>query len=100
MILLVTLTVRRDAAELFRRFEQHAAQVMARHGGRIERTIIADHPESPALFKEVHLIRFPDPATFDRYRSDPALDAARPWRDSAVVATDVLIGIDGPDYNV
>ena len=37
MLLVVILTVRRARLDDFRRFESQAAQIMARHGGRIER---------------------------------------------------------------
>ena len=53
MTLVAILTVRREALERFRAFERHAATVMARHGGRIERTVVVSPEGSPDLVKEV-----------------------------------------------
>jgi uncharacterized protein (DUF1330 family) len=102
LILVVLLTLRRDEREAFQAFERAAAAVMARHGGAIERTVAAiDGPEGtdgPALEREVHLVRFPDAAAYAAYRSDPALQALAPLRERAIVATEILVGTDGPDY--
>ncbi len=71
MVLVVFLTVRRDALDSFRDFEHRAARVMARYGGAIERTVVLTtdaHPDAP--HREVHLVTFPDAAAFDAYRKD------------------------------
>lgn len=99
MTLVSVLTVRRDAIAAFRAFERHAAAVMADHGGRIERAVVVDpDPASPTL-REVHVVTFPDAAALAAYRADPRLAARAHLRDAAVTATEVLAGVDGPDYH-
>ena len=98
MLIVATLSVRRDQLVAFRRFEQSAAAIMARHGGAIERTVAVDDPAAEH-YREVHLVRFPDAAAFAAYRADPALAALVPLREQAVVATDLLIGEEGPSYH-
>jgi hypothetical protein len=46
LTLVAILTVRKAAANKFREFEQHAAQAMRAHGGRIERTIVGEDGDS------------------------------------------------------
>jgi uncharacterized protein (DUF1330 family) len=92
------LSVRRDALDRFRAFERHAAAVMARHGGRIERTVVVSAESAPGVVKEVHIVTFPDAAAFDAYRADPRRDELAHLRDASVVHTEVLVGEDGPDY--
>jgi hypothetical protein len=92
------LTVRREALDRFRAFERHAAAVMARHGGRIERTVVVSAEGSPDLVKEVHIVTFPDEQAFAAYRQDPGRGELAHLRDESVVHTEVLVGEDGPDY--
>jgi hypothetical protein len=96
MTLVVILTVRRKAADSFRAFERQAAAVMARHGGAIERTVVVNSDAD--LFKEVHIVTFPDAAARAAYRKDPELAALLPLREMSVISTEVLIGEDGPVY--
>jgi uncharacterized protein (DUF1330 family) len=98
MTLVVILTVRPEALAAFRAFEHAAARIMARHGGAIERavTIAPSRPGGP--LKEVHIVTFPSPEAFAAYRADPALKALAPQRDASILATEVLVGEDGPVY--
>ena len=100
MTLVVILTVRREALEAFRRFEQHAARAMADHGGRIERTVVVDMPESPALLKEIHVVTFPDAEAYRAYRADGRRGAVAHLREASVVHTEILSGEDGPSYSI
>ena len=99
MTLVATLRVRRDRLEDFRAFERHAAAVMADHGGRIERTVVAPIEDRADLLAEVHVVTFPGEAAFASYRADPRLRALAHLRDGAVVGSEVLIGEDGPSYS-
>jgi uncharacterized protein (DUF1330 family) len=99
MTLVAIMTVRKDAIDKFRSFESKAAAVMARHGGAIERTVVASLPDRPEMFKEVHLVTFPDAAAFEAYRQDQALAEIAHLRTESVVATEVVVGEDGPDYS-
>ena len=98
MTLVAILTVRRDALEQFRTFERRAAAVMRTHGGRFDRTVVVTPDPGPGLLREIHLVTFPDEPAFLAYRADPRLAELTHLRDASVVATDVLIGEDGPDY--
>lgn len=99
MTLVVTLTVRRDRLQDFRAFERHAAVVMAAHGGRIERTVVAPAEGRPELLIEVHVVTFPDDAAFAAYRADPRLREVTHLRDGSVVQTALVVGEDGPTYS-
>lgn len=97
--LVVTLTVRRDRLAEFRAFERRAAAVMADHGGRIERTVVAPVEGRADLLTEVHVVTFPGEPAFAAYRADPRLGEIAHLREAAVVATAILAGEDGPDYS-
>lgn len=98
MVIVVLLTVRREAIETFRDFEQRAARVMTRCGGAIERTVVlaTDKPDAP--HREVHLVTFPSAADFDDYRKDPTLLELAPLRAASVLETTMHIGEEGPAY--
>ncbi len=97
MLMVVTLTVRRDALDSFRTFEHEAARIMAKHGGSLERTVVlktrADEPH-----KEVHIVAFPSPDAYEAYRVSPELAAFMHLREVSVVKTDLAIGEPGPNY--
>lgn len=97
MTIVAILTVRRAGLEDFRRFERHAAEVMAAHGGRIERTVVVPG-DSPELVREIHVVTFPEAGAFRAYREDPRLGELAHLRAAAVVSTEVFVGEDGPDY--
>lgn len=98
IVIVATLTVRVSALAEFREFERHAARVMARHGGAIERTVFANVDAEPELAREVHFVTFPNAAAFARYRADPELEARATERERSVVKTELVLGVDGPDY--
>jgi hypothetical protein len=90
MTVVVILTVRQDALD--------AAAVMATHGGRIERTVVAA-ADAPDHVRELHVVTFPDEPAFRAYRADPRLAAAAHLRARSVVHTELLVGEDGPGYD-
>ena len=98
MTLVVTLAVRLDALDAFRAFERGAAALMARHGGRIERTVTGAADDTGVL-TEVHIVTFPHAEALAAYRADPGLRDIAHLREAAVVRTDILVGEDGPDYH-
>ena len=100
LTLLVTMTVRRDAAESFHAFESAAARIMAKYGGVIERTVVIDNEndDKSETFKEIHIVTFPSADAFARYRGDAELAQAAPLRQTSVIHTEILIGTDGPHY--
>lgn len=96
-VLVAVITIRAAELDAFRAFERHAAAVMARHGGRIERVVVI--PGDGETLREVHVVRFPDDAALRAYRADPDLGPAMGLRGRSVLATDLMLGEDGPDYS-
>lgn len=92
LVLVATLTVRREARSAYRQYEAAAVRIMSPHGGRIERVIELDGEESAETFREVHIVTFPDAAAFDAYRADPEITALAALRKSAIVSTEILRG--------
>ena len=99
MTRVVILTVRKDAIEIFRAFERHAARVMATHGGRIERTVVVTPDGLPDVIKEIHVVTFPNEQAFAAYRTDEELARFAHLRDQSVVHTETFVGEDGPSYS-
>jgi uncharacterized protein (DUF1330 family) len=98
MTLVVILTVRHQALEVFRVFERRAAVVMARYGGAIERSVVVPPESGSELLREIHVVTFPDLQALEGYRADIELRSIAHLRDAAVVKTEILIGEEGPDY--
>ena len=98
MTLVAILTVRREAIDKFRAYEAHAAEVMKKHGGRFERTVVVAADGSPGLMKEIHVVTFPDEKAFADYRKDECLAEFAHLRDESVVDTELFVGEDGPRY--
>ena len=98
MTLVAILTVRREAIDKLRAYEAHAAQVMKKHGGRFERTVVVVPEGSPELMKEIHVVTFPNEQAFAAYRKDERLTKFAHLRDESVVDTELFVGEDGPSY--
>jgi uncharacterized protein (DUF1330 family) len=96
MTLVAILTVRRDSIEKFRDYEARAVEVMKKHGGRLERTVVVAADGSPELVKEIHLVTFPNENAFAAYRKDERLTKSAHLRDQSVVHTELYVGEDGP----
>ena len=95
MTLVAILTVRKDAIDRFRAFEAHAAEVMKRHGGQLERVLVVPHG-SPELIREIHVVTFPNESAFAAYRKDERLAKFAHWGEQSVVQTELFVGEDGP----
>jgi uncharacterized protein (DUF1330 family) len=98
MTLVAILTVRKAATDTFRAFEMCAAKVMAKHGGKIERTVAVVPDPSAEVIKEIHVVTFPSEAAFSAYRNDEQLAEVAHLRDQSVVHTELFAGEDGPNY--
>ncbi len=94
--LIAVLTVHRTELERFRSFERAAARIMANHGGEIEHAyeLVGDGDR----VRELHVVRFPDDATLDAYRADPALTALASERARAVISTEIWPAEPLPRY--
>ena len=105
-VTLVALLYLRDGREAeYERFESAATRIMSRHGGRIERRIKLTGdaaPRStagPAQPDEVHVVCFPDAASFARYRADPEIQALAELRAAAIRETVIWQGTDGQPFS-
>jgi uncharacterized protein (DUF1330 family) len=98
MILVAILTVQRDLVHDYRAYERRAAAIMADHGAKIERTVVVQSDPKAVTFKEVHIIRFPDPDALAAYSGDARYLELASIREKVVVSTEVLVGEEGPDY--
>ncbi|MFT3736122.1 MAG: hypothetical protein QM776_14060 [Rhodocyclaceae bacterium] len=98
MTLVAIITVLKDARDQFHAFETHASAIMKTHGGCIERTVVVEDDGRPDVFKEIHVLTFPDARAFAAYRSDPLLAGVAHLREASVVGMEVFIGEDGPTY--
>jgi len=91
LTLVVALFVHPGRDAEFAQFEEQAADIMRRYGGRIERRIsIASASESDPT--EVHVVTFPDSAALDRYQRDPDVVALADVRARAIRRTIVWRG--------
>jgi uncharacterized protein (DUF1330 family) len=96
--LVVSLWLKTDDVAAFESFERAAAQVMAKHRGRIDHvTRLADGVRGDAPF-EVHVVSFPDWAAFDAYRADPAFKALLARRERVVARTEIWRGEPRASY--
>ncbi|HZH04250.1 MAG TPA: hypothetical protein VEY30_10720 [Myxococcaceae bacterium] len=98
MVVVALITVRASALSAFRAFEAQAAQIMARHGGAIERTLVLNPGPEDGLIKEMHWVSFPDSAAFEAYRQDRDLARFLHLRDGSVLETQLWTGEPGPTY--
>ena len=96
MIIVATMTVRRDALGTFRSFERQAAAIMAKYGGAIERTVVVDNGSGP--LQEIHFVSFPGEQAFIAYRTDEDLQRLAPLREQSIISTEIARGEAGPDY--
>jgi uncharacterized protein (DUF1330 family) len=98
MVLVVLLTVKPSELEKFRAYEHQAALVMAKHGGSIEKVVEIPVESDLDPHREVHIVSFPDEASYQAYSIDPDMAAWRAFRDASVIKTEILKGNEGPDY--
>lgn len=92
LYLVVQLWLKTGDVTAFEAFERNAANVMARHGGRIEQAIrLTETPSTDAPF-EVHVVSFPDADAFNAYRIDPATQAVATLRAELIWRTIIWRG--------
>ena len=82
----------------FAQFEAAAAEIMQRYGGTMEGRIGVAPSSAENLPYEVHILSFPDERAFQRYRTDPDLEALRELRALAIRDTVVWFGTELPAY--
>lgn len=93
---IVSLWVHPGQEPAFEAYERAAAQIMARHGGRID---LAMRPENvPDAPFEVHFVSFPDREAASRYAQDPGTLLLRKGRESIISRTDIVEGLEAGPY--
>lgn len=87
---LVLIELNADMADMLRHYEQQAAPIMQRHGGRFV-YVLKPTPSAPGgVPDEVHLLAFESEQGFAAFRADPDLHAIRHLRDAVVKEASVL----------
>ena len=93
----VSLWIHPGQEAAFDVFEQDAARIMARHGGRIDAAVRMDGAgEAPF---EVHVLSFPDRAAAESYAADSETVELRPRRAEIIARTEVLTGFPAGPYS-
>jgi uncharacterized protein (DUF1330 family) len=94
LIIVAALFIHPGHEKEFEEFETAAESIMRRHGGRLERRIGIASSANPEQPHEVHLVTFPDEASFARYRTDADLQALAELRTRAIRQTTIWMGTD------
>lgn len=95
VVIVASLWIRDGREAEYIAFEREAVALMQRFGGvlddvvRMERS--EDGGDSPS---EIHLVRFPNRAAFDRYRTDPSTLELAERRNSVIERTEIRFGRD------
>ncbi len=97
-VLIVEIWIVQGQRAEFESFEAKAAEIMARHGGRIERRLAMRDGAVGNPPDEVHLVTFPGREAYESYRSDPALVPLVEQRARAIQRTVIREGADMPPF--
>ncbi|PCI78023.1 MAG: hypothetical protein COB20_06985 [SAR86 cluster bacterium] len=99
MITIVALLTIRDA-DAFDRFERQAIAIMEAYDGRLDsafRPGVADSKAAPHV-DEIHVLKFPDLDSFNRYRNDDKLLSLATLREKAISQSTVYVSTIEVDY--
>jgi hypothetical protein len=100
-VFVVSLWIHPGQEAAFDAHEREAARIMARHGGRIDRAVRLT-PTSARSGEErpfeLHLVSFPDQASYEAYKADPAAVALRERRSKIITRTTVMEGEEAGGY--
>ena len=94
MVIVAALFIHLGREQEFEQFETAAESIMRRHGGRLERRVGFSSSANPDPPHEVHILTFPDEASFAGYRADADLQALAELRTRAIRHTTIWIGSD------
>jgi antibiotic biosynthesis monooxygenase (ABM) superfamily enzyme len=98
MTLVVVLSVHAERYRAFEAFEERAASVMARYGGRVERRVVMKSAGDGPV-REVHVVTFPGAAAFAAYCDDPETRRSAGGRDGLIATTEILTGEDAAPFS-
>lgn len=100
-IRVVTIWIREGQETEFEAFEKAAAEIMGRHGGRIDHAVRVEQSEGGGAGEapfEVHIVSFPDKAAFEAYTADPDVLSLRQGRDRIISRTVTAVGREAGPY--
>ncbi len=87
MLRLVTIDLAGADLIAFEAYESKVLPLVQRHGGRVELRVRARDGS-----REFHLLRFPDDATYQRFRDDPLRTGAQDlWRLSGAAISGIEV---------
>jgi uncharacterized protein (DUF1330 family) len=92
----VNLWISGDDVFGFETFERAAADIMSKHGGRIEMMVRCSGVDENPF--EVHIVSFPSVAAFEEYHGDPRLVELRSLRERAIARTEIWQGAQRQAY--
>jgi hypothetical protein len=93
----VQMTLPLEKAQRFREYEDAAARIMARYGGRIEKVMESIHEN---VLTEIHWVVFETEESFAAYQKDVELASLQPARAQCGVETKVWRGRQRPSYGI
>jgi uncharacterized protein (DUF1330 family) len=94
LVIVALLFIHPGREKEFEQFETAAESIMSCHGGRLERRIAVISGANPDQPYEVHIVTFPDEASFARYRTDADLQALAELRTRAIRHSTIWMGSD------
>jgi len=99
MITIVALLTVRDV-DAFDQFERQAATIMEAYGGRIDSAFRPNSSDmqTPTV-DEIHVLKFPNLDSFDRYRNDDKLLTLATLREKAISQSTVYVSAIALDYS-
>ncbi|MEQ1857252.1 MAG: DUF1330 domain-containing protein [Longimicrobiales bacterium] len=98
VVLIVELWIAPERRAEFENFEAAAAEIMASHGGRIERRLAMRQEAVANPPDEVHIVTFASREAYESYRGDPALVPLAEQRARAIQRTVIREGADMPPF--
>ncbi len=85
--LVVIMTIRKEQATKFREFEDHAARIMKKYKGEIVEMVSGDAGDE--LFKEIHVVCFPNREFYEAYKNDVELKSFLELRSLSVFRSEI-----------
>jgi hypothetical protein len=95
--LVVSLWLKGDDVAGFEAFERAAAEIMAKHSGRIEHVVRRAEPGDGPF--EVHIVTFPSEAALGAYRDDSRLKDLSGLRERVIARTEIWRGEQRATYS-
>ena len=100
LYLVVSIWINDERLGEFEAYEQQAAKLLEKHGGRIERAVRVENSVNAenAPF-EIHFVSFPNEQKFADYRADSKTRQTADLRERIIVRTEIFSGFDANFYH-